>query len=283
MSHFIGYVILGAVIGFLSGIFGIGGSSISTPILKILFSIPALIALASPLPVTIPTAVAGTYNYWRKGLVRNDIVLWMTIGGLPGVVLGALGTRIVSGQWLMFLTGLFVAVSGLQMIRKSKVKCETTFSQGRSSKLIMLLLGFVVGIFSGLLANGGGFLLIPVFVLLLGLSPFEAASTSLVCVAFYAIPGTLVHWWLGHIDWMLALGLSIGVIPASYLGSKLGLAVCEQRIGTAFGCFLAAFGVDFILTQIGLSPIITYSIFLGAIAATVVYIVLGAWTERESI
>jgi uncharacterized membrane protein YfcA len=65
-----------------------------------------------------------------------------------------------------------------------------------------------------------------------------------VRVAIYAVPGTLVHWWLGHIDWMLVLGLSIGVFPASFLGSKLGLAVDEQRIKTVFGYFMTAFGLD---------------------------------------
>jgi len=274
VNHFVGYIIVGVLIGLMSGMFGLGGSSICTPILKMFFSLPALIALASPLPVAIPTAVAGSYNYWIRGLVRKDVVLWTTIGGLPGVVLGALGTRIVSGQWLMILTGLFLSVSGVQLIRKGNKDGPPVLSP-RRFKTITLLTGFVVGIFSGLLANGGGFLLVPAFILLLGLTPYEAASSSLVCVAFYAVPGTLVHWWLGHIDWDLVLGLSIGVFPASFLSSKLGLAVGEQRISTGFGYFMTAFGVDFILTQWGLNPLITYSLLLGAVAVTVGWVVLG--------
>jgi uncharacterized membrane protein YfcA len=280
MIHFSGYIIVGALIGLMSGLFGIGGSSISTPILKMLFSLPALIALASPLPVTIPTAVAGTYNYWRKGLVRKDVVLWTTIGGLPGVVLGALGTRMVSGQWLMILTGLFLSISGAQLIRQGKESRPAVFSPKRFNTFA-LLIGFVVGIFSGLLANGGGFLLVPAFILLLGLTPYEATSSSLVCVAFYAIPGTLVHWWLGHIDWKLVLGLSIGVFPASYLGSKLGLAVSEQRIKIGFGYFMIAFGVDFILSQLGLNPLITYSVLLVAVTAAVGWVVLGLLIKEK--
>ena len=127
----------------------------------------------------------------------------------------------------------------------------------------------------------GGFLLVPAFILLLGLSPFEATSSSLVCVAFYAVPGTLVHWWLGHIDWKLVLGLSIGVFPASYLGSKLGLAICEQRIRIGFGYFMTAFGLDFILTQSGLNPLITYSVLLAAVAVTVGWVVLGMAREGK--
>ena len=278
--YFISYILVGALIGLMSGLFGIGGSSICTPILKMFFPLPALIALASPLPVSIPTAVAGTYNYWRKGLVRKDVVLWTTIGGLPGVVLGALGTRIVSGHWLMILTGLFLTFSGGQLIRKDRESCATAFSPKRFNT-IALLIGFAVGIFSGLLANGGGFLLVPAFMLLLGLTPCEAISNSLVCVAFFAIPGTLVHWWLGHIDWELVLGLSIGVIPSSYLGSKLGLAVDEQRIKIGFGYFMTAFGLDFILTQLGLNPLIADSVLLAAVAVTVGWVLLGISREEK--
>ena len=283
MIQFIGYVIVGVLVGLMSGLFGIGGSSICTPVLKMFFPLPALIALASPLPVAIPTAVAGTCNYWRSGLVRKDVVLWATIGGLPGVILGALGTRIVSGQWLMILTGLFLAISGVQLIRKGKESCAGNFSPKRF-KTFALLIGFAVGIFSGLLANGGGFLLVPAFILLLGLSPCEATSSSLVCVAFYAVPGTLVHWWLGHINWQLVLGLSIGVLPASFLSSKIGLTVDEQRIRIGFGYFMTAFGMDFIVTQLGLSPFITDSVLLVAVAVTVGWVVLGIpRKEKQSI
>lgn len=276
MTHFGVTVLIGALIGFMSGLFGIGGSSISTPILRMLFAIPALIALASPLPVTIPTAVAGSYTYWRKGLVRKEIVLWTALGGVPGVVLGALGTRIVAVQWLMILTGLFVVISGIQLIRKDSRSC-VAHPKIKQFNTMALLIGFVVGIFSGLLGNGGGLLLVPAFILLLGLTPYEATSSSLACVAFYALPGTLVHWRLGHIDWMLTLGLSIGVIPASYLGSKLGLMVCEQRIKTAFGYFLTAFGADFIFTQLGWwPPLISDVVLLAAVAAAIGWVALGA-------
>jgi uncharacterized membrane protein YfcA len=90
-----------------------------------------------------------------------------------------------------------------------------------------------------------------------------------------------VHWRLGHIDWKLVLGLSIGVFPASYLGSKLGLTVDEQRIKIGFGYFMTAFGLDFILTQLGLNPLITDSIFLAAVAVTVGWVMLGILKEGK--
>lgn len=282
MTDFFQYVLFGAVIGLMSGIFGIGGSSISTPLLKIIFQLPDLIALASPLPVTIPTAVAGTVNYWRKGLVRRDVVFWTVSGGLPGVVLGALGTKLLTGRWLMILTGAFVLFMGYQLHTKNRGYRSGKKCQARSSfRALTLLIGLLVGIFSGLLANGGGVLLVPAFILLLGISPHEAVSSSLVCVACFAIPGSLVHWWLGNIDWQLVLELSLGVIPASYLGSRLGLALGGKRIQTAFSCFLMAFGMDFIIAQFGVAPKIVYGLLAAALLLTLAFVLSGLKSAGE--
>jgi uncharacterized membrane protein YfcA len=251
MSAVWGYLAVGALIGFLSGLYGVGGSGLSTPTLKLLFPLPDLVALASPLPVTIPTALAGAYSYWRRGLVRREVLLWTTVGGLPGVILGALGTRVIAVSWLMGLTGLFVVVIGLRLLKRGELGAPPASAWSGRKTVIALGIGVVVGVLSGLLANGGGFLLVPAFILLLGLTMTEAAATSLVCVALFAVPGTLVHWWLGHIDWVLVAALSVGVMPASYLGSRVGLAVGGPRLQTAFGLFLVVFGVAFALSQLG--------------------------------
>jgi len=75
------YVVTGSLIGLLSGIFGMGGSIIATPVLKSVFALPDFIALASPLPVTIPTAVAGVIAYWQKGFVNKKAAFFTILGG----------------------------------------------------------------------------------------------------------------------------------------------------------------------------------------------------------
>lgn len=221
MSVIWAYLAVGALIGFLSGLFGVGGSGLSTPALKLLFPLPDLVALASPLPVTIPTALSGAYSYWRRGLVRRDVLLWTTIGGLPGVILGALGTRVVAVSWLMGLTGLFVVLIGLRLLTRVRSDAVPAAPWTRRRVVLAVTIGAAVGILSGLLANGGGFLMVPAFVLFLGLSMSEAAATSLVAVAIFAIPGTLVHWWLGHIDWLLVGALSVGSFRPAISGRGL--------------------------------------------------------------
>lgn len=238
------YAITGMLIGFLSGLFGIGGSIISTPILKTIFSLPNLVALASPLPVTIPTALAGIYAYWKKGFIHKKITVAVIAGGLPATIIGAYLTKYINSNWLMLLTGLFVVLTGFRLFKKSVKKAS--LQNNRSILLKSILIGIFAGLFSGLLAIGGGIILIPAFILFLGLSMQESAAISLLCVACFAIPGTIVHWYLHHIDWFLVLCLSIGVIPAGYLGSYTAIKLKSSHLQKIFSIFLILFGIYFI-------------------------------------
>jgi uncharacterized membrane protein YfcA len=254
MQHDAVAVVLGFAIGVLSGLFGVGGSSIATPLLRLALSTPSLIALASPLPATFPTAATGLAAYSRESLVNKRAAIWTVAGGLPAVVVGALLTRWLPGHWLMVLIALAVAGVGVEMLRPnpySAAESARRSTQWRSAPVPGLLVVAVgVGLLSGLLANGGGFLLVPAFVLLFGASMREAAATSLVCVAFLAVPGTVTHALLGHINWWLSFYLAIGVIPGTYLGARLSIWQRQVHLRRPFGAFLLLFATYFLITQI---------------------------------
>jgi len=108
----------------------------------------------------------------------------------------------------------------------------------------------IVGLLSGLLASGGGLFFIPVYVLFFGARLREAAATSLLCVAFLAIPGTITHALLGHIDWWLALQLGIAVVPATYLGARLSVSLAHIRLRRPFGVFLSVFALYFFIREL---------------------------------
>lgn len=244
------YILLGLFIGFLSGMFGIGGSMICTPLLKTFFAVPSLIALASPLPAVIPISLAGVMGYSKNNLVNRKIALITVLSGLPATVLGAFATKYVSGNFLMVLTGVFVVLTGIRILYK--IKC-TEIKEYTPSKILIfsIFAGFFAGFLSGFLAIGGGIVLVPAFIILFGLSMQEAAATSLFCVAFFAVPGTLVHWKLNHIDWLLALNLSLGVFPASYFGSRAAVRIKSKHLQLVFSLLLIVFGVYFIFNQAG--------------------------------
>jgi len=256
MAHWEAAAALGLSIGVFSGLFGVGGSSISTPLLRVFLDTPRLIALASPLPVTLPTALAGAVVYQGQKLINIRVVAWTAAGGVPSMVAGALLTQWVSAQGLMVMVGAAILVIGLEMIR-SAAPPSTSGPPGASGRLWrdppgarLLAVAVPIGFLSGLLANGGGFLLVPAFVLLFGASVREAAATSLLCVALLALPGTITHAALGHIDGWLSFQLSLGVIPGTYLGARLSLWLRHVHLRRPFGLFMVAFGVYFLLREL---------------------------------
>lgn len=237
-------VATGFLLGSLSGLFGVGGSSIATPVLRLL-AVPRLTALGTPLPVTLPTALVGGWTYWRRGLVNTRAVLYTAAGGVPAVVIGSYLTARVPGRALMLLTGVFVlAVGARLLVGPLVVQAERAETPPR--RRAYLAVGAGVGLLSGLLANGGGFLLVPAYLMLFQFEPQEAAASSLVAVALLGLPGSYVHWRLGHVDWRLAFFLTLGVVPATWLSSQWATRIRADRFRLLFGSFLLIFGVLFL-------------------------------------
>ena len=107
-----------------------------------------------------------------------------------------------------------------------------------------------LGLFTGLLANGGGFLLMPLYLLVFGLRMRQAVGTSLLVIAVLSVPTLITHWALGHIDWGVAVAFAVGLVPASLAGARMSsrLAAGVQR--RAFGWFLIGFGTLFTLYRL---------------------------------
>lgn len=242
MNDTLTFVLLGGLIGFLSGLFGVGGSSIATPLLRLL-DVSRLEALASPLPVALPTAIVGGITYWRRGLVDGRIAFWTALGGAPMALLGSYLTTLVPGRILMLLTGVFVmAVGGRLLLGPLDSDSDGAGSRAPLRVGMLLAVGAAVGFLSGLLANGGGFLLVPAYMLLCRLDPQQAAATSLVAVVFLAVPSTWAHWELGHVVPRLSMLLALGALPTTYLGARVGLAMRKDQARWVFGLFLLIFG-----------------------------------------
>jgi uncharacterized membrane protein YfcA len=239
----------GAVVGMLFGLFGVGGSSFATPVLSLL-GVPPLLALASALPATLPSAVSGALSYLRRGEM-DWRVAWLSVaGGLPATVVGALLSRVVGGHWLLVGSGVVLGVVGLRVLRPVSPKTlEHAACRRRHSGLIV---GGAagVGLFTGLLANGGGFLLVPLYLIVLGMPMRSSSGTSLAVIAALSLPTLITHWVLGNIDWAVAAGFAAGAIPAAYAGGRLAMHVDGHRLRIAFGTLLVVFATYFVLRQV---------------------------------
>ncbi|MCX6761972.1 MAG: sulfite exporter TauE/SafE family protein [Candidatus Moranbacteria bacterium] len=249
----IGAIIIGLLTGFISAFFGIGGSSIDTPLLRVFLHVPDYIALGSPLPTALLTIAIALTVYWKKHLVNYHILKWSLAGGIPGIIFGAYLSGKFSGLFLMLFSALVLFFVGVNFVYKRFRSAEINQNyqaQKPISASYIIFVAFIASSISGILANGGGLLLIPAYVLLFKLKIKEAIATSLLTVAAMFIPAFFIHYSLGHIDLGISVAMAIGVIPMAYIGAKTNLETKSNTIQLLFGLMLIIFSIYFFISQL---------------------------------
>jgi uncharacterized membrane protein YfcA len=264
-------VVVGFVSGVLSGAFGIGGGLVTTPAIRLLLGYPALVAVGTPLPVILPGAFTGALAYHRRELADLRAGLTMGLVGSVGSVAGALLSAKAGGTVVLLATAALIAwaatdmllqqwraSAGAEAVAVTPAEEPATVGEaesdealvlpdaaphGRESVVRLVVLGLLAGVYSGFLGLGGGFVIVPGLTRFCGMPVKRAIGTSLVTVAVLAIPGTVVHSLLGHVDWMLALLLAIGVVPGAMIGARLTENASDRAVRLTFAALLAVTGV----------------------------------------
>ncbi len=239
----------GLVVGVVFGLFGAGGSAFATPLLALL-GVPPVLAVASPLPAMVPASVVGARRYLRAGRLDRRLAGLAVAGGLPGTIVGALASALVGGDLLLLLSGLMLVVVAVRLLMPDPRAMADRCVQRRARTSLVLGASFGVGLLTGLLANGGGFLLVPLFIVGFGLLATEAAGTSMVAVGALTVPTVLMHSHLGHIDWPVAVAFAAGLIPASLVGARWSLHLPASVARRAFAVMLLAFALWFLATRV---------------------------------
>jgi uncharacterized membrane protein YfcA len=230
-------VLIGLVSGILSGLFGVGGGIVMTPGLQFLLGAPPIVALATPLPVILPTAITGAYTYGRAKELDTHAAAWIAGPGIVGAIAGSWLTDVVNTRLLLVVTALLMAYQGIGILRGAR--------PGRASRrhhegtpLIYAGIGAAAGLISGLLGIGGGLIMVPLLAGALGMPLKRALGTSLLAIAVLVIPGTIVHASLGHIDWAIFAVVTIGAVPGARIGARLALGTKERTLRILVGSFL---------------------------------------------
>jgi uncharacterized membrane protein YfcA len=239
--------VAGLGIGILFGMFGVGGSSFATPVLGLL-GVPGLAAVASPLPAAILAAMAGMTAYVRRHQVEWPVARWAIYGGAPATILGAALSGFVGGNALLIVSGIVLAIIGVRILLPLTEQRLAGLARRRAAVVVPAAAG--IGFVTGLLANGGGFLLVPLFVLVLGLTMPESAGTSLVVIAVLSVPTLITHWLLGHIDWSVAAAFALGAAPGAVAGAALAHRIPSSALRRGFGVLLIVFSVYFVSHQL---------------------------------
>ena len=251
--------VLGFFTGVLSGAFGVGGAVLSTPGIRALGVAP-IVAVGTTLPSIFPSAATGAWRYSREGLIDRTAVLLTIPTGLVASVVGALLSEATpgGGHLLMLFTAGLLLFTAVRMARppvapaapEADVEAAPDHEGGHRSRLAFAGVGVVAGLLSGLLGIGGGVVMVPGFSQIAGLSIKSAVATSLVCVAAFAIPGTVTHAVLGNIDWGVALILTVAVIPGARAGAALTLRASDLGLRRAVAVFLGVIALVYAVGEL---------------------------------
>jgi hypothetical protein len=246
-------LLIGVVTGVLSGMFGVGGAVISTPAIRVLGA-TALQAIGSTLPSILPSAISGSLRYRRERMIRGRVVVITAAFGVPTSVAGSrLSTTVPGdGHLLMLLTAALV---GYTAYRTAYPRARAAGEALHDEWWRLAIIGVAAGGLSGLLGIGGGILMVPAFSAWLGIPLKETIATSLSCVGIFAIPGTVTHAYLGHIDWTFALALAVGVIPGARLGAHLTINTSDRTlrytVGSALGLIAVVYAAGELISWLG--------------------------------
>ena len=287
VSFFIA-ALVGVGVGVLSGLLGIGGGTVMVPLFRLAFGMEPIAATATSLFTIVPTSISGMWKHAKNktSLPRVGIVCGLMGACLSPV--GVWAANVSPGWAIMGAAAVVVMYSSFTMLKKalaapkggaakgSRKACEkkSTTSDaaavgaagatgdaaaaGLAATAIKLtpkyvakvaLIGVVAGFMSGYVGVGGGFIMVPLFVSMLGIPMRLASGTSLTAVCILAIPGVIEQAVLGNIDYMVGVAMMVGSIPGAIVGANLVKRVPERALRFAFAVFLLLMAVLLVVNE----------------------------------
>ncbi len=242
---------LSVVVGLSLGVLGGGGSILTVPILVYVAGFEAKEAIAASLFVVGVTSAVSVISHARAGRVMWRTGLVFGAAGMAGAFVGGLLGGKIPGQILLVAFALMMVATSVAMIRGRKKSTGDGSDAPKKHELPIgrvLLDGAVVGLVTGLVGAGGGFLVVPALALLGGLPMSVAVGTSLVVIAMKSFAGLAGYLTSVELDWGLTLAVTAAAIVGTLIGSKVSGRIPETALRKGFGWFVLAMGT-FVLTQ----------------------------------
>jgi hypothetical protein len=255
---------LGLAVGLLSGLFGVGGGFLLTPLL-IMFGIPSTVAAATDSNQIVAASTSGTYAHWKVGNVDFKMGLYLLVGGFIGGIVGVQGIKVLRAMgnadfvikmtYVLMLGGVgtYMFIESIQSMKKSKspvieVKEEKESSIGKFLKslplqtrfeksgithsvFVPIVLGGIVGILAAIMGVGGGFLMVPIMVYMLRMPMHVVVGTSLFQILFTCIEVTFLQATTNHsVDFILAVLLLVGSTVGAQIGTVFGRKLKAEQL-----------------------------------------------------
>ena len=263
---------MGAAVGFLSGMFGVGGGFLITPLL-IFYNIPPAIAVATGANQVIASSFSGSLSHFKRGTIDFNLGTVLLAGGVVGSSAGAYVFAFLRafGQLDLFVSLMYViflgTVGGLMLVEAVNAIRKTRAGEApalrkpgqhnwilrlplkmrfRASKLFVsvipvLALGAVIGFLASIMGVGGGFLMVPALIYLLKVPTNVVVGTSLFHIMFVTAYTTIVHATLNQtVDIVLAFLLMLGGVAGAQYGAKVGLKLRGEQLRALLGALVVA-------------------------------------------
>lgn len=271
METFVAAALIGVVVGICSGLLGIGGGTLMVPIFRLGFGLSAFVSTATSLFTIIPTSLVGFVTHIKNKTCIPKIGI---TAGLAGACTSPLGVYLNSNSpaWaVMLAAAIIIGYSAFNMFKKAmripKVQAaeggkalgvdvekaaeaaaasqaeEPEFKFTKKSFAQALGIGLIAGLASGYVGVGGGFIMVPLFVSVLGVMMRLASGTSLVAIMILAIPGVIEQGLLGNINYTAGIAMAVGSIPGAVIGANLIRKIPERQLRFIFGTFLVVSAV----------------------------------------
>ncbi len=247
-------------IGISLGLIGGGGSILTVPVLVYLFAISPTIAISYSLFIVGVTSLAGAISYYRKGLVNFKTVLLFgsssittvfiarkfIIPLLPDVFFRIGSIEVTHSFFVMILFALLMVAASISMITDRKIAEER---KSKQMPWMLVIYGVLIGVVTGFLGAGGGFLLIPALVILMKLPMKEAIGTSLLIIALNSLIGFLGDIGLQTVDWKFVIIVSAIAIAGIFIGTYFNQKVNGAKLKKGFGWFVLVIGIFIIIHE----------------------------------
>ncbi|RXM41048.1 permease [Chryseobacterium sp. CH21] len=259
----IGYA-AAVLIGISLGLIGGGGSILTVPVLVYLFGIDAFMATEYSLFIVGISSLVGSVSYFKKGLINFKIAL---IFGIPSVISIFL-TRlyllplipekvfqinsflVTKNVFLLLIFAGLMILASYKMIRKSIMEKPLKHKTNNNKALQAAGQGSIVGVLTGLVGAGGGFMIIPALVNLLKIPMKIAIGTSLVIISINSLIGFLTSVNHVQIEWKLLLSITAIAVAGIITGSQLSKKIDGKKLKPAFGWFILIMGIYIITKEI---------------------------------
>ncbi len=227
---------LSLLIGVSLGFFGGGGSILTVPLLVYVFALEPKPAIASSLLIVAAASLSGAAQHWRKGNLELRTALLFGAAGMAGAYVGGRAAAFLDGTLLLLLFAAMMMLTAVAMWRGRRSPTgppRTDRAPGR-----LLLQGSAVGLFTGLVGAGGGFLIVPALVLWAGLPMQVAIGTSLFVIVLNSLAGFTGYAAHVRVDLVLVATVTAAAIAGSFLGARLAHRVDPASLRRAFAGFV---------------------------------------------